>query len=494
MALLKLKLSAIKLFGKFPKAEVIEANDKALREEYDEYNRFAQSDELKHFIELKEFSLSEEPKRVKTELQSLLYKGSQEHGKEQDYIKLSKNSAIKNYFVIKDSDILSRYKSIELTGKPTRYDELKSIVESPDYVAKRSMHKKENSDEYQKEVEFSALKKDGELKEFFKLKKHKALNDFFQLDGSETIENYLALKDYIESTEFVERKAYLLSKNKFEQTEEYRKQQEYNELKKSEKIVWFYSLENTKKFDEIKRWELVFSDDFSKKEINRKDWITRYFWGDALINQSYSLAADKHWYNEDKNIEISNSVLKITTQKEQVEGMAWDLKYGFIPKQFDFTSGLISTGQAFRQKYGRFEAKIKFTAAPGVYHAFWLVGETMLPHINIFRQMGKNGSSVHGSLFWQNGSSPKPKGSKTSVGGFDFQNEFFILSLDWTPHKLTWKINGKPYKEESRNLPNEPMYMVISSGVIAETEDNLLPATLEVDWVKCWREKEIAAE
>jgi len=59
---------------------------------------------------------------------------------------------------------------------------------------------------------------------------------------------------------------------------------------------------------------------------------------------------------------------------------------------------------------------------------------------------------------------------------------------------LTWKINGKPYKEESKNLPNEPMYMVISSGVIAETEDNLLPATLEVDWVKCWREKEIAAE
>ena len=53
-----------------------------------------------------------------------------------------------------------------MAGKPTRYDELKSIVESPDYVAKRSMHKKENSDEFQKEVEFSALKKDGDERVF----------------------------------------------------------------------------------------------------------------------------------------------------------------------------------------------------------------------------------------------------------------------------------------------------------------------------------------
>jgi beta-glucanase (GH16 family) len=494
MALLKLKLSALKIFGKFPKTQMVEAKDKALREEFDEYNRFAQSQELKHYLELKEFAGSGEPERTKAELHQLKYKGSIEHGKEQDFIRLSKDRAIQNYFKVQDSPTLNKYKSIELTGKPTRFEELQQIVESADYKSNRSIHKKENSDEYQKELEFKKLKQDHELKEFFKLKRWKPLNDFFHLDGSETIEKYLELKEYINSQEFIARKAYLLSKDKYEQSDSYKKVQEYKNLKKSDKIVWHHSLENTKKFDDIKRWELVFSDDFSKGSLSPKHWITRYFWGDALINKSYSLAADRHCYNEDKNIEIVDSTLKIITQKEKSEGIAWDLKYGFIPKTFDYTSGIISSGQAFRQKYGRFQAKIKFTSAPGVYHAFWLVGETMLPHIDIFRQKGKDNSSIQGSIFWQNGSNKKPNGSKTSVGGFDFKNEYYILSLDWTPNKMIWKINGIPFKEVSSNLPDVPTYMVLSSGVVSETDETLLPASLEVDWVRCWKEKEIVAE
>ena len=52
MALQKLRLATLKLFGRFPKAEELEAKDKALREEYEEFKRFGKSNEYEQFLEI----------------------------------------------------------------------------------------------------------------------------------------------------------------------------------------------------------------------------------------------------------------------------------------------------------------------------------------------------------------------------------------------------------------------------------------------------------
>ncbi len=490
MALQKLRLATLKLFGRFPKAEELEAKDKALREEYEEFKRFGKSNEYEQFLELKKYVESGEPQRIKEELRLLKYQHSQEQLNEHEFKQLSKDKALKNYLKVQDSDTLNQFKSIELSGKPVRYKELKQIVESPDYVRHRNEHKRNNSDEYQKEIEYNTLKHDSELKKYLKLKNSKPFKDYFELEGSDKVKRFFELEKYLSTEEFKTKKQYLLSKNKFEQSEAYKKFTEYNSLNKSQKIVWFKSLENSTSFDEIKRWELSFSEDFSDKKLDTKKWITRYFWGEALLNKSYSLAADRHSYTDDKNIEINNSILKISTRKENAEGLAWDIRYGFVPKEFEFTSGMISTGQSFRQLYGRFEAKIRFTKAPGIYHAFWLVGDKMLPHIDVFRLNGKNNPVVQGSLFTENGAGKNPNAVKSTVGSFDFGSSFFILSIDWSPTKIVWKINGIPYLETNKNLPDAPAYLVISSGVVGQTNDSMLPVTFEVDWIKCWKEVE----
>ncbi|MDX9846912.1 MAG: glycoside hydrolase family 16 protein [Tenuifilaceae bacterium] len=488
MASQTLRLTALKLFGRFPKTEEVENKDRALREEYAEYLRFGQSEEYAHYLALKEYVESGEPLKVKNELNVLRFPNSEEHRKEIEFSKLKKNGSIRNYLRIKDSDILNQYKSIELSGKPTRYEELKQEVNTPEYRNNRKEHKKNNSNEYQHELEFHKLRVDADVKKYFKLKSWKPLKDYFELEGSDTVEQYYELEKYISSTEFIERKTYLLSKNKFEQTEAYQKLTEYNTLNKSEKIKWFLSLNNSKKFDEIKRWELTFSDDFEGNSLNTQTWLTRYFWGEALIHNSYSLAGDLHSNTNGKNIEVSNSIFKITTRKQQAEGIAWDGKYGFFPKTFEYTSGLVNTGQAFRQKYGRFEAKLKFTMMPNIYHAFWLVGDKMLPHIDVVRQNGKSKVKVQGSIFGVDGQSSKTRSIKSALNGFDFKNNFFILGIDWSPNKMVWTINGIPYMETNRYLPDSPAYLVFSSGVTAKANDDQLPATLEVDWVKCWKD------
>lgn len=488
MALLKLRLAAIRLFGRFPKTEEIENNDSSLRKEYSEFNDFPNSAEYKRYTELKQYVASGEPERVKKELQQLTYKTSPEYKDEQDFNKITSDKALKNYFRIANSDTLTYLSNTELTGKPTRHQELKGIVESIDYKTNRARHKKEQTDEYQRELEYNALCKDGDLKRYIKLKQSTPVKDFFSIEGSETLAKFNALKEKIESTDFLEQKKYLLSKNKFEQSEAYQLLNEFKALEKSERIIWYNKVAGTDRFKEIERWELAFSDEFESKELDKGKWLTRYFWGDALMGKNYSLAADLHWYPEAKNIEQSNGILTIYTKKESIDGLAWNMKLGLMPKNFQYTSGIINTGQTFRQKFGRFEAKIRFTAAKGVYHAFWLVGDKMLPEIDVFRKKGVDNKSIQGVYFWDTGDILKNKGSKTSLGGFDFSQEFFILSIDWNSDSIIWKINGIPYKKETNNLPEGAVYVVLSSGVTEQADDNSLPAKMEVDWIRCWKE------
>lgn len=485
---LKLRLLVIRLTGQFPKTETLEAKEKALQSELDEFNLFVHSDELKNFQELKAWFETKEHEKIKQELKSLTFKSTPEYQLEREYLALCKNKALKNYLVLAGTNTPKEYLEIEKSGLPQKYSELQTYLKSPEYKKERKRFAKENTEEYQKEIEFIELKQNEKVKNYFNLKKSKPLQDYFQMKDSALLTRYNELKEQVESKEFNERKAYLLSTDKFEKTKQYQKLQEYNKLNQSDKIKWYYHAIKTDKFKEIKKWELTFSEDFESKKLDQQRWLTKFFWGEALINSSYSLASDNQWYTEGNNITIDKSILKISTRKEKANGLSWNSKFGFVPKEFDYTSGVISTGNSFRQQHGRFEAKVKITSLAGIYHAFWLVGDKMLPEIDIFRKKGDGSNTFQGAFFWENGQK-KPGKSITSVAGFSLDSDFYILGVDWDEQKITWRINGVPFKVETNNLPKGAVYLVFSSGVNGKIDDSKLPITFEVDWVKCWTHK-----
>jgi len=486
--LLKLKFLAIRLTGQFPKTETFEAKEKALHSEFDEFIQFGSSKEFNRYQELKTWFETKEHEKVKQELKALTYKSSPEFASEKEYQSLTKNKALKNYLALSETNTPKEYVEMEKSGLPQKFIELEAFVKSPEYKKDRKRFVSENTDEYKKEQEYLELKKNDKIANYFKQKKSQALQDYFQLKDSEILSKYNDLKSKVESVEFKERKEYLLSNDTFEKTEQYQKLQEYNKLNQSEKIQWYLKVLKTDKFKELKKWELTFSEDFDGKKLDQQKWLTKFFWGEALMSSGYSIASDSHWYTEGNNINIDNSVLKIATRKEKANGLSWDSRFGFIPKEFEYTSGIISTGTSFRQQYGRFEAKIKVNATAGIYHAFWLVGDKMLPEIDILRKKGEGSSKIQGAYFWENGQS-KPSKSITSIGGLSLDSNFYILGIDWDENKITWKINGIPFKEETNKLPQGSVYMVFSSGVNGKADDAKLPATMEVDWVKCWAHK-----
>jgi hypothetical protein len=309
-------------FGFVPKTADYEDAQISLRREYAELEAFRQSPELEEYNRLHEEVNSREFARRKKEILSLKYSGSPEYLKEKEYLKLKKNKEIRNYYSLKDSVALRDFLEFDKSYDVKHFQTLDKFVHSAEFAdAKKRLGTKKftETEDYQKFLEYEALKKSDRFKEYFEFKKSKEYLNFNLLIGSEKIAAYEKLGNYISSPVFTERKDYLLlsPRKKYELSDEFKKEAKYNELAKSDKIRWYFKTKDSRKFDEIKRWDLTFEDDFNGKKPDSSKWLTRYFWGEVLLNDSYSLDNEKQFMNYDKNITLSDSKLIIITKQKK---------------------------------------------------------------------------------------------------------------------------------------------------------------------------------
>jgi beta-glucanase (GH16 family) len=181
-------------------------------------------------------------------------------------------------------------------------------------------------------------------------------------------------------------------------------------------------------------------------------------------------------YTEKDNFEIRNSILKIITKPQKVQGKVWSSADGFKTKEFAFTSGLINTGKSFRQKYGTFSAKIKLGDA-SAKSAFWMLADQITPHIDVCRTLnGKVAVNYFSSV---------NKKAKASVGS-KYANDYFIFTLEWSADKLVWKINNTEVLTQTSDVPQEPMYILFSGGLDKPVNSM---TSMEIDWVRVFQPK-----
>ncbi len=452
------------------------------------YNQMNDAPELTELEELSVFVNSEEFLQKKKEPD---YKKSEEYTKELRYKKLLKDKKIINYKKFSQSAAFQQYQSFGNSKEWEDYQALETYVLSPEYLKTLESLKYINSDEYKLETEFNQLKNNSDIRFWENYSRSKALILFNETESSETLTTFQTLEEYINSDEFKQNKAYLLDKNKFEKTEEFQKEKRYNELKNSQNIKWFLSVDKSNKFDELKAWKITFEEDFGQPGLDDAKWMNSFFWGKMLLNDRYVLAGDKQYYTDNKNIEINQSVLKIITRKEKANGKVWHPQHGFSQQDFDYTSGMLSTAHSFRQAYGRFEAKIKIDTKFPVYQAFWLKGEQIVPQIDVFNFNLQKSGQLQMNQYITNGNKDA-KASKISskLGASSLGKDFFIYSIEWSPEKITWKINGVEAFASTSQIPNEPMYLMLSAGIQKNAPADILPSTFEIDWVRCFEKSE----
>jgi hypothetical protein len=482
-------------FSSIPKTSKIEQERANLKKEYEDFIAFENSDEFKEFVELEKYINSNEHKKL---LETAKADKQKELDKVAKYDSQKKSKQLKKYFRFKESQKLKDYQSFKNSIDLADFLALEKEVNSNEFQNNlRTLEQKRSAakdkDEKQKvETELNKLKakqkdyiskkKSSQIKRYFKFENSQKYKDFQSFQNSGDLKEYLALEEYLSSDEHKEN----LSKAEKQENTENDKLKKYDEFKNSKKYKWYLGLKDSNKFDEIKKWKVVFEDDFTSDKLDTEKWMTRYYWGDKLIGDAYALEGDKAFPTDGKNIEISGSILKIVTRKEKVTGKIWKQPFGFVPQEFDYSTGLISSAKSHRQKYGRIEAKIKVNFAKPVSFNFWMASENNLPHVDVLKLSDKKSKVDMAHHF---GDLKKGAESRSAdFSGLDVSQDFFIYSLEWTRDRLVWKINDVVVNEQSSNIPDEEMYLVFSSGMSGKVNDSGLPASMEIDWVRCYSE------
>ena len=426
---------------------------------------FANSEKLKNFIQL-----GNAPDKDKEKLK--------------EWKRLKNDSEIKNYFKFEKSRKLKFFRETADSHNLKQYFELKTFVESDEYKKREAFLKDtkkfENSVANKKFTRFKQLKADEDVKFFLKFEKSALYKNYLDVAESFDLKRYNELNEIISSNEFKNRKAYLEDKKKWEKTEEFARQQQYLEMKKIPHLVKYFKNKGTTVFKFFEDWKVVFEDDFSKGGLDQEKWSSKSYLAEKLLGDNYSLAGDNHIFTNGKNLK-TNGKLSIEVRKEKTPGKVWKMPAGFIPVELDYSTGIISSWKNFWIEDGIIEAKIKFNPVGQIVSSFYLAGEQNMPRVNLLEMGTKNRLGI------MNVNSA----GKADVNGMDISNlkkgNWYIVSLEKSRNNFTWKINEAEILSIQNQDLKGKLHINASSIVVNEVPGSVLPATFDIEWVKCYQ-------
>jgi beta-glucanase (GH16 family) len=166
-----------------------------------------------------------------------------------------------------------------------------------------------------------------------------------------------------------------------------------------------------------------------------------------------------------------------------------------------YASGQVTTYGKAAFRYGRIEVRARLPQGQGLWPAIW-----MLPvddaygafprsgEIDIAEavNLGTGGANlVHGSL--HAGRALGKMHSLTGATALADPDAFHVFGLDWTPRRLTWLLDGKPYLSAPTRPPfDRRFYLILNLAVGGRwpeanghgVDPGSLPARMEISWVR----------
>jgi len=289
-----------------------------------------------------------------------------------------------------------------------------------------------------------------------------------------------ALKKITGSDKFKARVDYLEDKQKWEKTDEHKKEIRFSELKKMPQLATYLKYYNSNAFEFFKKWDLVFEDRFNSAKLDSEKWKTQSHWASQTLGRNFSQVGDLHAFTEGRNVSAEFNAMKIEVRKEKTRGMQWQVPFGFVEQEFDYSSGIVSTAGVEWWKHGILEAKVKYEPSNYLVDAIYLLGEETSPQVNLLEmgvknRMGmltKTADGIHAEC--------------ESISGLK-AGEFYIFRLEWNSHSLVWKINDREIFTVSNNIPAFKMHLNLASIVVSEPTD--LPHRFEIGWVRFYQHK-----
>jgi len=160
-------------------------------------------------------------------------------------------------------------------------------------------------------------------------------------------------------------------------------------------------------------YQLMFNDEFNGTTLDSSKWNTAFLWGPYLsINNEEQYYVDSNDTDQDKSYSpftVNNGVLTITAQRDvppaSLPGpndQIWldnpQFQRGPYPGAPAYTSGMITSYDAFKFVNGYAEIRAKVPDGDGLWPAFWLLNAYYvgtLPEIDIMEIVGENPQTAY---------------------------------------------------------------------------------------------------
>jgi beta-glucanase (GH16 family) len=471
------KLFFASTFGLIKSTEKIEAAHNALLADFRMYKAFDNSGEQKEYLELEQLVNSASFKQKKKELQGLSLKGSKEEIQLKELKKLGKSRKLHKYYHVLKSDELKRFDRISSSEMMTKYKELKTAVEKHSLAALKKMDKQ--TPEHVLYTEFLSLRDSSDLVFFREFRKSSGYRNYELMLESAERKRFEELEQLTVTDEFKARVAYLEDKNKWDKTEEAAKEKRFAELSKLQQVMNYLKYKNSNAFDFFKKWDLVFEDNFDSAKLDIQKWSTKSHWGNESLGQNFSQVGDFHAFTDGKNILADGKSLKLEVRKEKTKGMQWQIPFGFVEREFDYSAGILTTASGEWWNHGILEAKVKYSPSANMVDAIYLLGEESSPQINLVEIGAKN--RVGTLTKTANNIHTESAGISGLKSG-----EYYIFRLEWSSDSLKWKINDREILTISLPVPSHSMHLNMASIPVSDSAEGL-PHRFEIDWIRFYQ-------
>lgn len=239
-------------------------------------------------------------------------------------------------------------------------------------------------------------------------------------------------------------------------------------------------------------WTLTWSDDFEGIAGGSPDKL-KWTYDIGTGNNGWGNSELEYYTNRTSNVQLNGEgQLVITARKESYSGSG-------------YTSARIKTQGLFSQTFGRFEARIKTPTGPGIWPAFWLLGDNITEvswpqcgEIDIMEQRGQQPAITHGSVHGPGyfGANAKTKSFGLMTGRFD--TDFHIYAIEWGEDYIDFFIDDYLYQRIQPNdltgewVFNKSFFIILNVAVGGNyvgypTTGTPFPQSMIIDYVKVYK-------
>jgi beta-glucanase (GH16 family) len=249
-------------------------------------------------------------------------------------------------------------------------------------------------------------------------------------------------------------------------------------------------------FDTPEGYELVWNDEFDKGQVDPLKWT--FETGDGT---DYGLP--RGW---------GNNELQIYTTNEENAGIGQDgdvsaliitaVRHG----ENDYTSAKLTTNGLFSMRFGRIDIRAKLPYGQGIWPAIWTLGDNRpiidwpgCGEIDIIEMLGHEPDRVYATLHYVDGENRKGDSQGMfEKTGENFHDDYNVFSMEWTPEKLSFMVNGEKYHEvtieEDMKEFLRSQYLILNVAVGGywpgyPNATTTFPQSMYVDYVRVFEKK-----